>query len=158
MSSKTSSLTAGQPAPVFEAQSTAGSVQMSDLQGQAVVIYFYPRDNTPGCTNEAQGFKEHWPAFQEQNCLIYGVSRDSMTAHTKFSNKLELPFALISDPDETVCNLFGVMRDKMMYGKQVRGIERSTFLIDAQGNVAKVWRGVKVPGHVEEVLQAVRDL
>lgn len=152
-----SAITTGQFAPSFEAPSTSGTVRLGAAMGKKCVIYFYPKDNTPGCTNEAQAFKDHWQAFQAENCDIYGVSRDSMTAHKKFSDKLELPFALIADPDETVCNLFGVMRDKMMYGKQVRGIERSTFLVDAQGKIAQIWRAVKVPGHVEEVLAAVRN-
>ena len=153
-----SSIIAGQPAPDFEAQSTAGSLRLADTLGHKLVIYFYPRDNTPGCTTETADFRDHWQAFRDTDCYVVGVSRDSMSSHKKFSDKLGLPFPLIADPDEVLCSLFEVMRDKNMYGKLVRGIERSTFLVDRQGNLAKVWRGVKVPGHVEAVLQATREL
>lgn len=153
-----SALTEGQPAPDFEAQSTAGTLRQKDTSGHKLVIYFYPRDNTPGCTTETADFRDHWQSFRDTDCYVVGVSRDSMSSHKKFSDKLELPFPLIADPDETLCNLFEVMRDKNMYGKVVRGIERSTFLIDRKGNLARIWRGVKVPGHAEAVLEAAREL
>lgn len=153
-----SSVSVGHPAPEFEAQSTAGTLRLKDTLGHKLVIYFYPRDNTPGCTTETAGFRDHWQAFRQADCFVVGVSRDSMSSHQKFSDKLELPFPLISDPEETLCKQFDVIQDKNMYGKVVRGIERSTFLVDRQGNLAQVWRKVKVPGHVEQVLEAARKL
>lgn len=148
----------GQFAPEFEAQSTAGMLRLSDTKGHKLVLYFYPKDNTPGCTTETQDFRDHYGAFRDANCYVAGISRDSLKSHEGFAKKLGLPFPLIADTDETVCQLFGVIRDKNMYGKVVRGIERSTFLIDADGKIAQVWRGVKVPGHVEQVLQAAKAL
>jgi len=150
--------TVGDKAPDFEAESTAGIVRLSDTLGHKLVLYFYPKDNTPGCTTETQAFRDHHRAFQKEGCFIAGVSRDSLRSHENFSNKLGLPFPLIADPQEKLCQLFDVMREKKMYGKTVRGIERSTFLIDAAGNIAQQWRGVKVPGHVQEVLEAVKQL
>lgn len=148
----------GDMAPDFEAESTAGIVRLSDTLGHRLVLYFYPKDNTPGCTTETQDFRDHHEWFRQHDCFIAGVSRDSLRSHENFSNKLNLPFPLIADPEEKLCSLFDVMRDKKMYGKTVRGIERSTFLIDANGKIAKVWRGLKVPGHVQEVLEAVKTL
>ncbi len=150
--------TVGDKAPPFEAQSTAGIIRLSDTLGHKLVLYFYPKDNTPGCTTETQDFRDHHRAFQKAGCFVAGVSRDSLRSHENFSAKLGLPFALIADPEEKLCQLFDVMREKKMYGKTVRGIERSTFLIDANGHIARQWRGVKVPGHVLEVLEAVRTL
>ena len=121
------------------------------------VLYFYPKDNTPGCTTESLAFRDAHDAFLSANTTILGVSRDSMRSHEGFKSKLGLPFDLISDPDEALCLQFGVMKNKMMYGKQVRGIERSTFIIDADGKIVKEWRGVKVPDHVDEVLEFVRN-
>lgn len=121
------------------------------------VLYFYPKDNTPGCTTESIEFREKHPEFLKANTAIFGISRDSMRSHEGFKSKLGLPFELISDPDELVCNQFGVMKTKNMYGKQVRGIERSTFVIDAHGRIMKEWRGVKVPDHVAEVLEFVKS-
>jgi len=123
-----------------------------------LVLYFYPKDNTPGCTSESRDFAATEPAFTAADARIVGVSRDSLASHEKFRARYELPFTLISDSDETLCSLFGVIRQKMMYGKSVRGIERSTFLIDSQGVLRREWRGLKVPGHVAEVLQAVQTL
>lgn len=144
------------PAPDFTLAATGDSpVTLSALRGSKVVLYFYPRDNTPGCTNESMAFRDHHAAFAAAGCKVFGISRDSLKSHENFKAKLELPFELISDPDETACLAFDVMRMKNMYGKQVRGIERSTFLIDEQGNITHAWRRVKVPGHVEEVLAAV---
>jgi peroxiredoxin Q/BCP len=148
----------GAAAPSFTVQSTIGQITLQQCLGRAVVLYFYPKDNTPGCTTETENFRDLHDTFMEANCAIVGASRDSLKSHENFSKKLDLQFPLIADPEEALCNLYGVMKLKNMYGKQVRGIERSTFLIDAQGKLARVWRGVKVPGHVQEVLGAVRAL
>ena len=126
--------------------------------GKNVVIYFYPKDDTPGCTTEGQDFRAHWQAFSKKNCVIVGVSRDSIASHENFKEKMQFPFELLSDEDEKVCKLFDVTKMKNMYGKQVIGIERSTFVIDAKGTLRKEWRGVKVPGHVQEVLDFVTTL
>lgn len=147
----------GQPIPPFSATSTQGEITLESLKGQKTVLYFYPKDNTPGCTTQAQGFRDHHAEFVAAEARIIGVSRDSLKTHQNFSDKHSLPFALISDPDETLCQLFGVIKMKNMYGKQVRGIERSTFLIGADGALQQEWRGLRVPGHVEAVLQAVRE-
>lgn len=145
--------------PDFSAPMTGDSAfNLSDQRGKNVVVYFYPKDNTPGCTAQSIGFRDSYSAFQKANTEIFGVSRDSMRSHDNFRMKFDLPFQLISDADETVCNLFGVIKNKKMYGKPVRGIERSTFLIDPTGRMVKEWRGVSVPGHVDEVLQAVELL
>ena len=147
------------PAPDFSLPATAGqTISLSALRGRKVVLYFYPKDNTPGCTNETKDFGTHHAAFAAAGCEVFGISRDSIRSHENFKAKLELPFELISDADEVACEAFGVMKMKNMYGKQVRGVERSTFLIDAEGHIAREWRGVKVPGHVEEVLAAVQSL
>ena len=148
----------GQAVPDFQAPATGGVFQLSALRGQALVLYFYPKDNTPGCTTEGADFAQAHAAFREAGCNIAGISRDSLRSHEGFKAKLELPFELISDADEAVCNLFEVIKMKNMYGKQVRGIERSTFLIAADGTLAREWRGVKVPGHVDEVLAAATAL
>ena len=143
----------------FTLPSTGGSeFRLSSHRGQFVVLYFYPKDSTPGCTTEAQNFRDLHAEFVSLDCLIVGISRDSLKSHANFSEKQSLPFPLLSDPDERVCEQFGVMKLKNMYGKQVRGIERSTFLIDRQGAVVREWRGVKVPGHAAEVLAAVAAL
>lgn len=126
---------------------------LSDHLGKSVIIYFYPKDDTPGCTTEGQDFRDNWDAFDQRNCVIVGISRDSVKSHENFKSKMQFPFELLSDSNETVCGLFDVMKMKNMYGKQVRGIERSTFMIDAHGILRKEWRGVKVPGHVQEVLE-----
>lgn len=129
--------------------------QLSDFAGKTLVIYFYPKDNTPGCTTESIAFRDLHAKFKAMNAEIVGLSRDSIRAHEGFKAKLALTFELISDPDEIVCNLFNVMKLKNMYGKQLRGIERSTFVIDGDGKLVKEWRGVKVAGHVDEVLEFV---
>ena len=131
--------------------------QFSGRPAKYTVLYFYPKDNTPGCTTESIAFRELYPEFQAAGAEIYGLSRDSLRSHEGFKSKLGLPFELISDPEETVCNQFGVMKMKNMYGKQVRGIERSTFVFDANGKIVKEWRGVKVPNHVDEVLEFVKS-
>jgi peroxiredoxin Q/BCP len=134
--------------------------QTFELQGRPAkytVLYFYPKDNTPGCTTEAMAFRDHHDEFAALGASIYGLSRDSLRSHESFKAKLGLPFELISDPDEVVCNQFDVMKMKNMYGKKVRGVERSTFVIDANGKVVKEWRGVKVNDHVAEVLEFLRS-
>ena len=135
----------GKPAPLFTAESTIGPISLEQCQGRAVVLYFYPKDNTPGCTTESQDFRDLHAEFLSASAVVVGISRDSLKSHENFKAKYELPFPLISDADETVCNLYGVIKQKNMYGKQVRGIERSTFLIDAYGVLVQEWRGVKVP-------------
>ncbi len=148
----------GKPAPAFKALSTFGELTLKQCVGRGVVLYFYPKDNTPGCTTETENFRDCHDQFLAQSCVVIGVSRDSLKAHENFSKKLELPFPLIADTDEVVCNTYDVIKMKQMYGKQVRGIERSTFLIDARGKLVQAWRGVKVPGHAQEVLQAACSL
>ncbi|MFC4158674.1 peroxiredoxin [Chitinimonas lacunae] len=126
------------------------------LQGARYVLYFYPKDNTPGCTTESADFRDRHAEFSAAGWQVFGLSRDSMKSHDNFKQKLSLPFELISDPEELACGAFGVMKMKNLYGKQVRGVERSTFVIDRDGQVLREWRGVKVPGHVEEVLAFVK--
>lgn len=145
--------------PDFELPSTGNKTfRLSDARGGPLVIYFYPKDNTPGCTAEGEQFRDLHPQFEKLRCTIVGVSRDSLKSHEGFKSKMSFPFELLSDPDERVCKLFGVMKMKNMYGRQVRGIERSTFVIDAGGTLRREWRGVKVPGHVPEVLDFVKAL
>jgi len=144
--------------PNFSAAATGGEFNLAALAGKTLVLYFYPKDNTPGCTTEAQQFSALNNDFANANAIIVGVSRDSLKSHDNFIAKQQIPYSLISDPDETVCELFGVMKLKNMYGKQVRGIERSTFVVDAQGKLVQEWRGVKVPGHADEVLAFVQSL
>ena len=142
----------------FEADSTGGPFKLSAHNGKALVLYFYPKDNTPGCTIEGMEFRDLATKFAKASAVILGVSRDSLKSHQSFKTKLDLPFELISDPDEKLCDLFGVMKLKNMYGKQVRGVERSTFVFDAHGKSAREWRGVKAPGHAAEVLEFVQTL
>lgn len=151
-----SQVVVGQSLPPFTAASTRGDISSDDLRGQYSILYFYPKDNTPGCTTQAQNFRDRHDEFAEAGCQIFGISRDTLKSHAGFTDKQALPYPLISDPDESLCELFGVMKLKNMYGKQVRGIERSTFLVDPQGVLVKEWRGLRVPGHVDEVLQTVR--
>ena len=147
------------PVPDFSLPATSNTVfRLSEKTGKVVVIYFYPKDSTPGCTTESQQFRDLHEAFAAVNAEILGISRDSLKSHENFKSKQALPFELGSDTDEAVCNLFGVMKLKNMYGKQVRGIERSTFVIDGSGVLRREWRGVKVPGHAEEVLNFVKTL
>ena len=152
-----SEVSIGNAVPAFTAQSTTGDITNASLEGHWTVLYFYPKDSTPGCTTQAQNFRDRIDEFKAAGCQVIGASRDSIKSHQNFIGKQELPFTLISDPDETLCNLFGVMKMKNMYGKQVRGIERSTFLINPQGVVTHEWRGLKVPGHVDQVLQTVTE-
>ncbi|GJI94399.1 peroxiredoxin [Duganella vulcania] len=140
----------------FSAAMTGGQTfQLSGRPARHTVLFFYPKDNTPGCTTENMAFRDLYEQFQAAGTEIYGISRDSLRSHESFKTKLGLPFELISDPDEALCQQFGVMKMKQMYGKTVRGIERSTFVIDATGQLVKEWRGVKVAGHVDEVLEFV---
>jgi len=148
----------GSVVPDFSAPSTAGEFRLSDARGAELLIYFYPKDNTSGCTTESQDFAQAYRQFARHRTQIVGVSRDSIKSHVGFKEKLGLPFELLSDPDEHLCNLFGVIKNKTMYGRAVRGIERSTFLLDGQAVLRQQWRGVKVPGHVEQTLAAVRVL
>ena len=147
-----------QPIPDFELAATAGKTfKLSQFKRGRLVIYFYPKDNTPGCTSESMQFRDAYPEFQAHRCEIVGISRDSLRSHEGFKTKYALPFELLSDPEEIACQLFGVMKLKKLYGKQVRGIERSTFVVDQTGVLRKEWRGVKVPNHVQEVLDYVKS-
>ena len=142
--------------PNFSAPATSEKIfELASLRGKKLVIFFYPKDNTPGCTTENIAFRDLYEKFRAVDVEVVGVSRDSIRSHEAFKAKLALPFDLISDPEETLCLLFNVMKMKNMYGKQVRGIERSTFVIDEKGSLVKEWRGVKVAGHVNEVLEFV---
>ena len=144
--------------PDFTAAATGGDISLSDLKGRKLVLYFYPKDNTPGCTTEGLQFRDLYPKFKKAGAEVIGVSRDSLRSHDNFKAKLELPFPLISDADEALCALFDVIKMKKMYGKEVRGVERSTFLIDAKGVLRREFRGVKVPGHVEAIVEAVQAI
>ena len=149
----------GKPIPYFEIPATSGLVfNPTACQGRQLVMYFYPKDSTPGCTVESMEFRDNIDAFTKANTLVVGISRDNLKSHENFKRKIELPFELLSDTEELVCQMFGVMKMKNMYGKQVRGIERSTFLIDKDGVLRHEWRGLKIPGHVQEVLKAAQSL
>lgn len=143
----------------FELPSTGGApFKLSSHRGKNVVVYFYPKDNTSGCTLEGQEFRDLYPDFVKANTLVVGVSRDSLKSHESFKSAQGFPFELLSDEDAAACELFGVMKMKNMYGKQVRGIERSTFVFDVDGKQVKTWRGLKAPGHAAEVLRFVQGL
>jgi thioredoxin-dependent peroxiredoxin len=149
----------GKAVPDFSLPSTGGtSFSPAGARGKKLVLYFYPKDNTPGCTQQGADFRDRYAAFRRAGCALYGISRDSLRSHESFRTRMKFPFHLLSDADEEVCTLFGVMKLKNMYGKKVRGVERSTFLVDSRGVVAREWRGVKVPGHVEEVLNFAKAL
>lgn len=153
------SVSIGQPVPDFTAAATGdASVSLSELRGRQVVIFFYPKASTPGCTTEGGDFRDRKEAFDAANTVILGVSRDGIRAQENFKAKQAFNFALVSDKDEAVCKLFDVIKLKKLYGKEHLGIERSTFLIDAEGRLAREWRGVKVPGHAQEVLEAAQAL
>lgn len=145
-------------APTFTAQATTGTLSLSDFAGKRVVLYFYPKDNTSGCTTEGLDFQTNYEAFKALNCEVIGVSRDSLKSHTNFCNKQGFTFPLISDPEETLCQAYDVMKLKKMYGREYMGVERSTFLIDENGTVRQEWRKVKVAGHVQEVLETLKTL
>ena len=147
------------PLPEFEANATGGiKVTNTSHTGQALILYFYPKDNTPGCTTEAMQFRDLHADFVKAGCVIAGVSRDSLRSHENFKAKQELPFDLLSDTEEKLCTQFSVIKDKKLYGKPVRGIERSTFVIDRNGVLRREWRGVKAQGHAQEVLDFIKTL
>lgn len=149
----------GEKVPDFKANATSGKdIMLSACKGFNVVLYFYPRDNTPGCTTESQDFRDLYDQFKESKTCIFGISKDSLKSHEGFKAKYDMPFELISDPEGTLCELFDVIKMKNMYGRQILGIERSTFLIDKQGILREAWRKVKVRGHAQEVLDAVKEL
>ena len=151
--------TVGKPVKDFSLPSTGGSTfRLADQRGRKLVLYFYPRDNTPGCTQQGADFRDAFKDFQRADVDIYGISRDSLKSHEGFKAKMKFPFELLSDADEAVCQQFAVMKMKNMYGKKVRGIERSTFVVDGKGVLAREWRGVKVPGHIQEVLNFAKAL
>ena len=142
----------------FTAATTGGTFKLSDQRGKTVVLYFYPKDNTPGCTTEGAQFRDAYAQFRKAGAIVVGCSRDSLKSHEGFKAKMEFPFELISDADEKLCQQFAVIQMKNMYGKQVRGIERSTFVIDDTGKLVREWRGIRVPSHVDEVLAFVKTL
>ncbi|MGY3085308.1 peroxiredoxin [Pseudomonas fragi] len=148
-----------QPVDDFQIPATSEkTVSLSQLKGKQVVIYFYPKDSTPGCTTEGQGFRDHYAEFQAANTEVFGVSRDSLKSHENFKAKQGFPFELLSDKDEALCQLFDVIKLKKLYGKEYLGVDRSTFLIDKDGVLRHEWRGVKVPGHVEAVQEQAKAL
>lgn len=148
-----------QAVPDFQLPATSGKTfQLSDFRDQYIILYFYPKDSTPGCTTQGIQFRDAYVDFQNLNTEIFGISRDSLKSHENFKAKFTFPFELLADTEEQACSLFGVMKMKNMYGKQVRGIERSTFIIDKKGNLIKEWRGVKVDGHAAEVLNFIKSL
>jgi peroxiredoxin Q/BCP len=148
----------GKRVPDFSLPGTGGNFRLKDERGKKLVLYFYPKDNTPGCTQQGSDFRDQHAGFARAGCKVYGISRDSPKSHAAFKAKMKFPFELLSDEDESACKLFGVMKLKNMYGRKVRGIERSTFVVDEKGVLAREWRGVKVPGHVQEVLNFVKAL
>lgn len=149
----------GAPAPAFTLPASGGeTVALSDLRGRKVVLYFYPKDDTPGCTKEAIGFTEAQAEFEKTDCVVLGLSKDTVAKHDKFVAKHELGITLLSDAEAETVEAYGAWVEKAMYGKKYMGIDRSTYLIDRNGNLARIWRKVKVPGHVEEVLEAAKDL
>lgn len=149
----------GKKALAFELPATGDqTISLSDLKGKKVVLYFYPKDSTPGCTREGGDFRDNHLKFRRAGAVVLGVSRDSIRAHENFKAKQEFPFELLSDKEEVLCNAYDVIKEKNMYGRKVLGIERSTFLIDEKGILRQEWRKVKVPGHVDEVLAAVKAL
>ncbi|MGH8246269.1 MAG: peroxiredoxin [Gammaproteobacteria bacterium] len=152
-------ISVGAKVAAFKAPSTGGRhVRLADYKGRNLIVYFYPKDNTPGCTVEGQDFRDNIRRFSARNTAVLGVSRDSLKSHESFREKHGFPFDLISDAEEELCRLFGVIKEKNMYGKKFLGIERSTFLIDANGVLRREWRGVRVDGHVDDVLQAIKEL
>ncbi|MGD2167700.1 MAG: peroxiredoxin [Gammaproteobacteria bacterium] len=149
----------GRKIPAFELPATGDqTISNEDLAGRAWVLYFYPRDNTPGCTTEGEDFRDNYAKFRRRKVTVLGVSRDSLRSHERFKAKYDFPFELLSDENEELCTIFDVIKQKNMYGKKVRGIERSTFLVDASGKLRREWRKVKIDGHVAEVLEAVKEL
>jgi len=154
-----SNVSIGKKTPNFELAATGEqTLKLADFEGKKLVIYFYPKDSTPGCTTEGQDFRDNYSKFKRANTVVLGVSRDSVKSHENFKAKQEFPFDLLSDTEETLCTLFDVIKEKNMYGKKVMGIERSTFLLDEKGVLRQEWRKVKVDGHVDEVLAAAKAL
>ncbi|HUN76312.1 MAG TPA: peroxiredoxin [Steroidobacteraceae bacterium] len=154
-----SKITVGKPVPQFALPSTSGETwRLADAAGSKLVVYFYPKDMTSGCTLESQAFRDLYPAFRRAGVSVIGISRDSLASHRKFQEKERLPFALLADEQEKACKLFDVIKEKSLYGKKYLGIERSTFLIDGRGVLQREWRKVKVQGHAEEVLEAAKSL
>jgi peroxiredoxin Q/BCP len=153
-----SKIEVGKKAPPFTLDGTGGKFALADAAGSVVVMYFYPRDNTPGCTQEGESFTAHFAQFKKAKTMILGISADTLESHEKFKKKMSFPFDLLSDPDQKVCKLYDVIQEKNMYGKKYMGIERSTFLVDAKGVLRQEWRKVKVNGHAEAVLAAVQAL
>ena len=152
-------ISTGKKVPAFSLPATGDrEISLADCKGKNLVLYFYPRDSTPGCTTEGQDFRDKIHTFRRRNTMILGVSRDSLKSHENFRAKHKFPFDLLSDADEKLCRMFDVIKEKNMYGRKVMGIERSTFLIDDKGVLRREWRKVKVPGHVEEILEAIREL
>lgn len=155
----TDTLMFNEPVSNFQLPATSGKTfQLSDYIGKTLVIYFYPKDSTPGCTTQGIQFRDAYPEFQQHHAEIFGISRDTLKSHENFKAKFSFPFELLADTEELACNLFNVIKMKNMYGKQVRGIERSTFVIDKSGHLVKEWRGVKVDGHAAEVLSFIQTL
>ena len=149
----------GKAVPDFSLASTGGTTfTLSALRGEKLVLYCYPKDNTPGCTAEGADFRDLHGQFRRAGARVFGVSRDCLASHERFKAKMRFPFELLADPDEAACKQFGVMKMKNLYGKKVRGIERSTFVVDGKGVLAREWRGVKVPGHAQEVLDFAETL
>ncbi|MFO7305159.1 MAG: peroxiredoxin [Gammaproteobacteria bacterium] len=149
----------GKKVPAFSCAATGGKKwKLSDAKGRKLVIYFYPKDNTSGCTKEGAAFRDLYPAFKKAGTIVVGVSPDSVESHEKFKAKMQFPFDLLSDEDRSLCQLFGVWKEKSLYGRKYMGVERSTFLLDENGVLRREWRKVKVPGHAEEVLAAAREL
>jgi peroxiredoxin Q/BCP len=150
-------LNPGDKSPAFKGDTAAGPVSLKDLKGEKFILYFYPKDDTPGCTIEACAFRDNLPKFKKLKTKVFGVSKDDLKSHAKFTDKFELPFTLISDSDGSICESFGVWGEKSMYGRKYMGIERATFLIDEDGKIAHVWRNVKAAGHVDEVLDVLKE-
>jgi thioredoxin-dependent peroxiredoxin len=146
----------GSKAPDFTAETDSGeTISLKDFRGKKVVLYFYPKDDTTGCTKEACDFRDNFAHLKRAGAIVFGVSPDPVKKHVKFKEKYDLPFTLVSDPDKTICGLYDVWKEKSMYGRKYMGVERSTFVIDENGKITAIWRKVKVPGHVEEVLEAL---
>lgn len=153
-----SALAVGSKAPAIALTTLEGNISLAQLKGKNVVLYFYPKDDTPGCTKEACGFQDNLPKFKKMDAVIIGISKDSLTSHQKFAKKYKLAFNLAADEDVKIASAFGVWIEKSMYGRKYMGMDRSTFLIDGRGILRSIWRNVKVPGHVEEVMEAVKKL
>lgn len=152
------SLDIGDKVPAFKGLTEDGPITHKDLKGQTTILYFYPKDDTPGCTTEACGFRDNLPKFTRAKAKVYGVSKDDLKSHAKFTKKFELPFTLISDEDGSICEAFDTWVEKSMYGRKYMGIDRATFVIDDKGVVRQIWRKVKVSGHVEEVLEFAKSI